>query len=167
MDHNRVQQDATRERPVSKTIKPQFDFVSITHPDEIKDKVVKRKIHQHVMKGVGLQRKRNMANFGQSTALHLAKPQKMAAREDDEPEPLSVVAASSAVSEPRLPIRLGSVTGVRAQTMNAFCEFCPQDDWLHARFIMDSSYISHHTSISTAFGVLYESERTMLLFGHA
>jgi hypothetical protein len=40
------------------TSAPELAFVSITQPDETKDRNLRRKIHRHVMKNIGLTRRR-------------------------------------------------------------------------------------------------------------
>lgn len=51
---------ASTSRP-SKLPAPQPDlvFVSVSHPDEIKDRTTNRKIRRHVMKEIGLSRRKN------------------------------------------------------------------------------------------------------------
>ncbi|KAH7241155.1 uncharacterized protein BKA55DRAFT_113581 [Fusarium redolens] len=62
----------------SSRVGAKLEFISVSHPDEVKNRHNKRKIHQHVMKDIGFSRRKNMqsrtlrseSNISKTLALH-------------------------------------------------------------------------------------------------
>ncbi|KAF5551011.1 hypothetical protein FPHYL_9240 [Fusarium phyllophilum] len=50
-----------------------LEFVSVSHPDEVKNRHNKRKIHQHVMKDIGLSRRKNTRTRKSRTEQEISK----------------------------------------------------------------------------------------------
>ncbi|KAJ4040446.1 hypothetical protein NW760_013308 [Fusarium oxysporum] len=112
--------------PASTRIGSKLEFVSVSHPDEVKNRHNKRKIHQHVMKDIGLSRRKNTRSrklrtepdISKTLALHETHPAYTFYQPDNcRPE---VSESSMQLLEPGADRTLYSRTDTRAKMMEAF-----------------------------------------------
>ncbi|KAF4337670.1 hypothetical protein FBEOM_8424 [Fusarium beomiforme] len=111
--------------PVLNRKKANLEFVNVGHPDEIKNRQNKRKIHQHVMKDIGFSRRKNAQEKIMKSDLSISKSltiQETRSRyTSHQPDRLDKTSESS--MQPLVPgadRTLYSRTDARAKMMEAF-----------------------------------------------
>ncbi|KAF5560979.1 hypothetical protein FNAPI_3922 [Fusarium napiforme] len=113
--------------PPSTRIGSKLEFVSVSHPDEVKNQHNKRKIHQHVMKDIGLSRRkstlrrklRNKPDISKNLALHEADAAYILFQPDNYWHN-ATSQSSMQLLEPGADRTLYSRTDTRAKMMEAF-----------------------------------------------
>ncbi|KAI1040129.1 hypothetical protein LB505_012365 [Fusarium chuoi] len=113
--------------PASARYGSKLEFVSVSHPDEVKSRHIKRKIHQHVMKDIGLSRRKNTRSrklriepdISKNLALHETHAAYTSSQPDNHRH--DVISLSSVqFHEPGADRTLYSRTDIRAKLMEAF-----------------------------------------------
>jgi hypothetical protein len=111
----------------SSRVGAKLEFISVSHPDEVKNRHNKRKIHQHVMKDIGLSRRKNMqsrtlrseSNISKTLALHETHSA-YTLYQPDNCKPEKISQSSTRPLDPGADRTLYSRTDMRAKMMEAF-----------------------------------------------
>jgi hypothetical protein len=113
--------------PASIRIGSKLEFVSVSHPDEVKNQHNKRKIHQHVMKDIGLSRRkstprrklRTKRDVSKTLALHETHAAYILSLPDNDRHD-AISQSSMQLPEPGTDRTLYSRTDTRAKMMEDF-----------------------------------------------